>query len=227
MTDKIKPEGDENAFIRDLALAQAEMENAAYNRVNPHFKSQYADFAAVRAATLPALNKYGFAITQSIVEVPDQNGAVTKYLKTYLWHKSLPNPVTSCDFLIPPGTVQQIGSAITYARRYSWSAICGIASEEDDDANEAMSAGRGTSQETLGRVQLNKEKSRSIYDALVKEMRSLTNQSDLTAWGLESTDRIYSMHDDFQRWFRDEYANHLTAIKEGVTEDGAELGEPE
>jgi hypothetical protein len=33
--------------------------------------------------------------------------------------------------------MQKMGSAITYARRYSLSAICGIAADEDDDANAA------------------------------------------------------------------------------------------
>ena len=32
---------------------------------------------------------------------------------------------------------QVMGSAFTYAKRYSWSAICGIAADEDDDANAA------------------------------------------------------------------------------------------
>jgi hypothetical protein len=36
--------------------------------------------------------------------------------------------------------MQKMGSAITYARRYSLSAICGIAADEDDDANAASAA---------------------------------------------------------------------------------------
>jgi hypothetical protein len=35
---------------------------------------------------------------------------------------------------------QGIGSACTYARRYAWAAICGLA-QEDDDANAASSVG--------------------------------------------------------------------------------------
>jgi hypothetical protein len=33
-----------------------------------------------------------------------------------------------------------MGSALTYAKRYSWAALCGIAAEEDDDANAAQGA---------------------------------------------------------------------------------------
>jgi hypothetical protein len=37
-----------------------------------------------------------------------------------------------------------MGSAITYARRYSWAAICGIAAEEDEDGNQANDAAKST-----------------------------------------------------------------------------------
>ena len=30
-----------------------------------------------------------------------------------------------------------MGSSLTYARRYNWAAMCGVGSEEDDDAREA------------------------------------------------------------------------------------------
>jgi hypothetical protein len=36
------------------------------------------------------------------------------------------------------GKPQEIGSALTYARRYSLSALIGIAADEDDDANAAQ-----------------------------------------------------------------------------------------
>jgi hypothetical protein len=117
-------------FVKDLAAAQAEMGNAAYNKVNPHFKSKYADLAGVREATLPILTKYGFAVIQTTFYL---DGIL--FLKTELAHKSGDNRVS--EYPIAPGTPQQQGSALTYARRYSWSAITGIASEEDDDGNAA------------------------------------------------------------------------------------------
>ncbi len=117
-------------FIKDLAAAQSEMGNAAYNKTNPHFKSKYADFAAVREATLPVLNKYGFAMIQTPTVIEGR-----LYLCTELAHKG--GESRSAIYPIAEGTPQQQGSALTYARRYSWSAITGIASEEDDDGNAA------------------------------------------------------------------------------------------
>ena len=46
-----------------LAKAQLEMEGAAKDSTNPHFRSKYADLASIRGASKP-LNKYGIAILQ-------------------------------------------------------------------------------------------------------------------------------------------------------------------
>jgi hypothetical protein len=120
-------------FVKDLAAAQSEMGNAAYNKTNPHFKSKYADLAGVREATLPVLTKHGFAIIQT---TEFREGVLL--LRTELAHKAGDSRIS--EYPIAPGTPQQQGSALTYARRYSWSAITGIASEEDDDGNAASAA---------------------------------------------------------------------------------------
>lgn len=150
-------------FAKDLAAAQSEMSNAALNKVNPHFKSKYADFSAVREATLPFLNKHGFCIIQMI---DHQDGMMG--LRTELLHKAGENRTSF--YPIAPGTPQQQGSAITYARRYSWSSMCGIASEEDDDAN-AASSGRAVNPSQL-------RKSRD-YAEFEKQMRLVTSEAKL------------------------------------------------
>ena len=48
-----------NELAAALAAAQGEMQNAAMSAENPHFKSRYADLAAIRNATIPALSKNG------------------------------------------------------------------------------------------------------------------------------------------------------------------------
>ena len=122
-----------------LSKAQGEMKNAVLNKINPHFKSKYADLAAVREATLPALTKHGLAITQCTVM---RDGALI--LLTILWHPS-GEQITS-EYPLPnvPDKPQIMGSATTYARRYCWAAMCGIASDEDDDAEAAHTNGNKT-----------------------------------------------------------------------------------
>jgi hypothetical protein len=120
-----------NEIAAALAKAQATMKNAALNKVNPHFRSKYADLAVIRDTVVPPLAANGIAVVQTL----DAEGG-GPWVMTRLIHTSGQWIESACP--IPNGQdMQKMGSAITYARRYSLSAICGIAADEDDDANEA------------------------------------------------------------------------------------------
>jgi hypothetical protein len=115
-----------------LAKAQGEMSNAHLNKVNPHFKSKFADLASIRDATIPALAKNGL----SIVQFTKMHGEAL-ILHTRLLHTSGQYIEGEYPMPVAIDKPQVMGSAFTYAKRYSWSAICGIAADEDDDANAA------------------------------------------------------------------------------------------
>lgn len=186
-----KPEnGNENAFVRDLALAQAEMENAAYNKVNPHFKSRYADLASVREASLAILNKYGFALIQTRDVVGwDDAGAPRRVLRTELAHKSGESRISVSPLI--NGTAQQMGSDLTYNRRYDWSSIAGIASEDDDDANEAMNA--GIAQKSAYQVRADKD-----YETLLAEMNACQTRNELFEWRKSIMSRRAALPDSWR-----------------------------
>lgn len=118
-------------FAAAMAAAQAEMKNAAFDKENPHFKSRYATLAAVRDTVAPVLSKHGL----SVVQTTDFDGGAW-LVQTRIIHTSGQWIESVYPFAIDKP--QQMGSALTYARRYSLSMICGIASEEDDDGNEAQ-----------------------------------------------------------------------------------------
>lgn len=120
------------ALAKALAVAQAEMSNAAFNRTNPHFKSKYADLAGIRDTVTPALAKHGLAVIQTV-----EAGEPTPVLVTRLIHADGGEIVGRYPLPTNYGEPQKFGSALTYARRYSLAALCNIASEEDDDGNEA------------------------------------------------------------------------------------------
>lgn len=114
-----------------LAKAQAGMKAAAFNKINPHFKNKYADLAAVLDAIRKPLADNGLSVTQT-TEIRD-NGFV---LVTTMRHAT--GQWIASEYPLPLGAKpQEIGSAMTYARRYSLSALACIASEEDDDAESA------------------------------------------------------------------------------------------
>jgi hypothetical protein len=125
-----------NELMAALAKAQGEMSNAPFDATNPHFKSKYATLASIRDATVPHLAKYGLSIHQ--VTKLNGDGMV---LATRLAHSS-GQWIESVYPLPNSSKPHEMGSAITYARRYSWAAITGIAAEEDEDGNAAQEGAR-------------------------------------------------------------------------------------
>lgn len=122
---------DINEFAAALAKAQAAMKVAPFNKVNPHFKNKYADLTAVIDAVRKPLNDNGIAFTQM---TENQGGAIC--LVTRFLHSS--GQWMSGEYPLPANvTPQQLGSALTYAKRYSLAAMAGISSDEDDDAEGA------------------------------------------------------------------------------------------
>ena len=115
-----------------LVKAQRGFAPALKTSTNPHFKSRYADLAACVEAVLDALNLNGIMLMQK--QHPCENGVS---IETVFIHES--GEQLSAGVLTVPAAKQDpqgYGSALTYARRYSLMAACGIA-PEDDDGNSA------------------------------------------------------------------------------------------
>jgi len=115
-----------------LVKAQREFGPALKTSSNPHFKSRYADLAACVEAVMEGLNNNGVMLMQHCHE--SDSGVI---VETVFVHES--GEIFSAGKLHVPATkhdAQGYGSALTYARRYSLMAACGIA-PEDDDGNAA------------------------------------------------------------------------------------------
>lgn len=124
-----------NELAAALAKAQSKIENAKLNKVNPHFRSKYADLAAIIDATRKPLAEHGLSVIQTSEM---REGSLV--LITTLAHSS--GQWMKSEYPLPVGKPQEMGSARTYARRYEWSSITGIAADEDDDANAAQDGGQ-------------------------------------------------------------------------------------
>lgn len=112
-----------------LVAAQADMPKVEPDATNPHFKSRFVSLDHLIARTRPVLNKHGLAITQEPTHIDGQPA-----LKTTIVHTSGAERGDVMPLLVSKNDMQGLGAAITYARRYAWAAVCGIVSEEDDDA---------------------------------------------------------------------------------------------
>ena len=115
-----------------LVKAQKAFGPALKDKTNPAFRSKYADLGACIEAVIDALNSNGIALIQ---KQHPHDGGVT--VETIFLHES--GETFSAGLLSVPAAKQDpqgYGSALTYARRYSLMAACGIA-PEDDDGNAA------------------------------------------------------------------------------------------
>ena len=121
---------------RALSVAQREIKGAETLKENTFTKSKYADLTAVWNAVRDALSRNGLAVTQVF------EGTDPIILVTTLLHDS----GQSISSAMPLNYVKDwhsLGSAATYARRYSLAALVGCAPEgEDDDGNLAQHSGR-------------------------------------------------------------------------------------
>lgn len=121
-----------NEISAALAKAQGQIEGASKGKVNPAFKSKYADLASIWDACREALSTNGLAVLQIPNETPDG-----MLLTTMVTHSSGQWFRSSYPVRPVQATPQGLGSAITYARRYALMAMVGIA-PEDDDGEAAM-----------------------------------------------------------------------------------------
>jgi hypothetical protein len=122
-----------------IAAAQIGMEAARFDSKNPHFNSKYASLASVMEAIKPLALK-GVALTQACDVARDEKGS-TLTVTTLLSHESGEWISSELSMRVERDTPQGIGSALTYARRYAVSAICGIAADDDDDGEKVEPRG--------------------------------------------------------------------------------------
>lgn len=126
--DKIDTKNIYAAFVK----SQVAFGPALKTHTNPAFKSKYADLSACIEAVVDALNANGIGLVQRTH--PDERGVT---VETVFVHES--GESMSGGTLHVPASKQDAqgyGSALSYARRYSLMAACGIA-PEDDDGNAA------------------------------------------------------------------------------------------
>ncbi len=126
------------AFIK----FQKEVQPIIRDASNPFFKSKYVTLDSIIATVMPTLTANDLAIMHTTEYIIDDR---TPLLCTRLYYKDGTFIQGNYPMLVKEkDNPQQLGSAMTYARRYAMMAFLGIA-PEDDDGN-AASGGNGRAQ---------------------------------------------------------------------------------
>ena len=110
-----------------LHKAKQSIGKVAKNATNPHFKKSYSDINAITEAVEPILLENGLLLLQ-----PIQGNSVC----TQIICIDSNELIESCMELPAGLNPQQMGSCLTYYRRYTLVSLCSLQSV-DDDANLA------------------------------------------------------------------------------------------
>lgn len=129
-----------NEVAGALAKAQGQIRGAVKDDVNPQYKMKYASLASVWDACRKPLTDNGLAVVQT-TDINPQGEVV---LMTTLLHSS--GQFLGGAYPLRPikDDPQGMGSALTYARRYTLASLVGVAPEDDDGEG---SSGRGDAPE--------------------------------------------------------------------------------
>jgi hypothetical protein len=118
-----------------LSKAQGQIDAASKGAVNPHFKSKYADLNALREVIREPL-----AVNDlSVIQLPRFSDKEVE-VETMLMHKSGEFIAETLRMPVGQTTAQAVGSALTYCRRYSLSAILNLAADDDDGTAATQTA---------------------------------------------------------------------------------------
>ena len=181
-----------------LVKAQRAFGPALKTSTNPHFRSRYADLSACVEAVMGGLNDNGIALVQQTHEC--ESGVL---VETLFIHES--GETFSAGKLHVPASKNDAmgyGSALTYARRYSLMAACGIAPEDDD--------GQAASRPSVAQV------SKPVAKVIKKEPIVPVNMDDMpdAPWG----DNWYSEVESTIKEIDKEAT--LWLVKKGALEEG-------
>ena len=109
------------------------VDSVTKDSTNPFFNSGYTSYNAVRETINPTLDMLGIVVIQAPMIL---EGIDVLNTKVYMAHNPSDFICSNIRLLMPKSDMQQLGGAITYAKRYSLVSLFGL-SEEDDDGNKA------------------------------------------------------------------------------------------
>lgn len=198
-----------------LAAAQAEFPLIPKNKevtVRPRdggtpYKFKYATLETIFGAVRPALAKNGLSLSHRI-ELEEGKTRVVAVLA----HKD--GEMVACPFPIQlSGKMQEQGSAITYARRYTAQCILGVAADDDDDANGADgNTIEAQSEKKVTRPTLTPSPAEKKAGEIEAAFLAAKDATLLAKLGADNKPHIDAMDDALQARLRKVYGNCLNIL---------------
>lgn len=190
-------QSDKDQIFAALSKAQQDIKQAKKEKTNPYFKSNYADLPSVWNACKDALSSNGLCISQTF----EFNDGIM-FIITTLGHTSGQSIVSRLPVITAKNDPQSLGSAITYFRRYSLSAIAGITAEDEDDDGEKA---QGRTSSAVEKVGLNDVKTlQKMLKGKDTLMNTLINHLNKTHGIMQLTDIPVNLLPKITKWLKDQ-----------------------
>lgn len=184
-----------NEISAALSKALAVITNPTKDATNPHFRSKYATLDTGLNVIREALSKVGISFVQTTRIEGEMLMLDSRIMFGNQWIES-EYPVTKF-----PAKQQEIGSALTYARRYSLFALAGVAGEEDDDANAASTPTPAPVRQ-VSQPALPKDESQKIYSTLAETLMMAESVAEIDKWLSDNMKAIEPLNDEHKALLR-------------------------
>lgn len=169
-----------------LTEFRKKVEQPLKDEFNPYFKNKYVPLENVIEAIDKVAPEYGLSFTQWALN--DENGRVG--IATLLTHTSGEYIEYDPVFMnAEKNTPQGAGSLITYLKRYTLSAIFGITSDKDDDANQ-VSKTQTNKQNNNAEVGMLKQEINDFISLMKSMGKQVTLQQILEQFGIQNIDTL-------------------------------------
>jgi len=199
---------EETKLLDDaLAKAQAELVNPSKDAVNPHFRSHYATLDNGLNIVRTVLSKHGISVTQP---VGLEQNILILYTRIAFQGQWIQSEYPVCAF---PAKQQEMGSALTYSRRYSLFSLVGIAGEEDDDANAAVTPTTAPNRKPKEPAMMDVKTSQEMRDDFIEEIVACKSEGALLEWAQKSSDARKKMLQADRVVLNETYTAQMTSIK--------------
>ncbi len=184
-------EDQQGALYGALAKAQGEMSNPIKNREvtvksdKGSYKFAYATLDSILDIVRVPLAKNGLAMTQTLERREDGMVMCLRLFHASGAHISTCMPIDSGRV----GKMQELGSLMTFARRYQVASFFGLAAEEDDDANGADGNTLQTMRDKPSKADPSSDP-RAAFKLVREEMQAAKDATELAEVMLKRKDLI-------------------------------------
>jgi hypothetical protein len=187
-----------NELIGAKAKADGELNNIKKSSKNPHRGSWYADLDAITRIVRPVYSKHGLSVSHLMSKIEESDVMIT-----LLAHESGQWIISVMDIKAQPNkqgniTPQEIGSAITYARRYSLASIANVAQTDEDDDGELASNQIAPVKVLPKKIENIEDSLDEIFPTLEESLEKVNSISQLEAFMNANSEELKSLKETDQ-----------------------------